>query len=138
MLGSTREHMQQWHFDLTSKTAYQLMSGFRQVRPTAAKLTTAEMTRIAKGICEAIQDGPKSSLESATRLTWSGESEFRVKPSSLIPLGEFNRTRQGRRRRMTAVLQTEIEAIGWMLVTQTGGWLVFRKAEMPPRVRKSL
>jgi hypothetical protein len=129
--GSTREHIQHWKINLEQRTANQVTFGFRQVCRTAPRLTEDEMIRIAKRVCDAIQDGPGSNLKSDAHLTWVGETEFRVKPASLIPASGFKQTVEGRRKRMRAILQREIEAIGWVPIAQGGKWLRFRKSDTP-------
>jgi hypothetical protein len=131
VLGSTREHVQQWEVNLEEKTAHQTTTGFRQLYPTAPRLTEAEMIAIARSVCDTVRAGPGSNLKLDVHLIWIDEAEFRIKPSSLIPADGFRQTVEGRRRRMKVILQREIEAIGFVFVGRSGAWFRFRRAGTP-------
>jgi hypothetical protein len=131
VLGSTREPIHHWEVNLEEKTAHQTTTGFRQLHPTAPRLSEAEMTAIARRVCDTVQAGPGSNLKLDVHLIWIDEAEFRIRPSSLVPADGFRQTVEGRRRRMKVILQREIEANGFVFVGGSGAWLRFRKAGTP-------
>jgi hypothetical protein len=98
-VGSTREEIQHWELNLVEKTAHQSIRGFRQLTPMAERVTQDDMAALAKGVCSDIQKGYGSKVKSGADLTWVGEAEFRVKPSSLTPGDGFRRTIEGRRKK---------------------------------------
>jgi hypothetical protein len=134
VLGSTREDIYHWQLNLDEKTAEYTRIGHRQVRKPAPPLTNAELIAKAISVCEEIKAGPRSNLKSDGHINnWLGPTEFRIKPSSLIPADGPNQTVASRRKRMRAILQGQIEAIGWILIDQSGPWMRFRKADNPSR-----
>jgi hypothetical protein len=125
VLGSTREHLYSWHINVADKTATLEKGTFRLVRPSAAKLSKDEILEIVRRVCEHVQNGPAAP---EIFLTWKSETEILIKPAALIAADGFKQTLAGRRKRVRSILIDEMKTIGWVVVSDKGAFVGFRKA----------
>jgi hypothetical protein len=136
-LGSPREHLYWWHINVADKTATLEKGTFRLVRPAAAKLSKDEILEIVRRVCEHVQNGRLSSAAPGIFLTWKSETETLIKPAALIAADGFKQTLAGRRKRVRSILIDEMKTIGWVVVSDKGAFVKFRKASAgsgePPR-----
>jgi len=128
VLGSPREHLYSWHINVEKMTARFEKGTFRLVRPSAAKLSKDEILEIVRRVCEHVQNGPLSSAAPGIFLTWKSGTEILIKPADLIPADGFKQTLAGRRKRVRSILIDEIKTIGWVVVSDKGAFVKFRKA----------
>ena len=125
VMGSTRAERQTWTLNLEAMTAFQAVSGYRQLRPNSPRL---DVTPIAKAVCEAVQQGPASTSELIKRgiVEWRSDDEIRVKHANLIPDEGPKQTISGRRKRLREQLKSELKAIGWEQVS-VHRWITFAR-----------
>jgi hypothetical protein len=128
VLGSPREPLYWWHINVADKTATVEKGTFRLVRPSAAKLSKDEILKIVRRVCEHVQSGPVSSAAPGSFLTRKSETEILIKPAALIPADGFKQTLAGRRKRVRSILIDEMKTIGWVVVSDKGAFVKFRKA----------
>jgi len=126
--GSPREHLYRWHINVADKTATLEKGTFRLVRPSAAKLSKDKILEIVRRVCEHVQNGRLSSAAPGISLTWKSETEILIKPAALIPADGFKQTLAGRRKRIRSILIDEMKTIGWVVVSDKGAFVKFRKA----------
>jgi hypothetical protein len=138
VLGSPREHLYWWRINVADKTATLEKGTFRLVRPSAAKLSKDEILEIVRRVCEHVQNGPPSSAAPGIFVTWKSETEILIRSTALIPADGFKQTLAGRRKRVRSILIDEMKTIGWVIVSDKGAFVRFRKAgvgsgELPSR-----
>jgi hypothetical protein len=121
VLGSSRANLQGWVVDLQAGTATASPQGYRQLRRTAARFTSADAAALAVELAEAMQTGAAHPL-----LEWITERRARVRMSDIVGSGP-KQTVEARTRRMRQALKKAIEAVGW----QYDGRGVYSQIENP-------
>jgi hypothetical protein len=129
-LGSRREHLYWWHINVEKMTARFEKGSFRLVRPSAEKLSKDKILEIARRVCEHVRNGPLSLAPPGIFLKWKSETEILIKPADLIPADGFKQTLAGRRKRVRSILIDEMKTIGWVVVSDKGAFVRFRKADV--------
>jgi len=106
MMGSTRAEVHTWAVNLDTGQAKITGQGHRQVEKMAPRLKTEPLVSEIVAMIEAGQDDP--------RLSWSPDrGSIQISLSKVV--GEGNKqTAQGRRRRISAALDTAMLERGWV------------------------
>jgi hypothetical protein len=125
--GSPREHLYWWHINVADKTATPEKGTFRLVRPSAEKLSKGEILEIVRRVCEHVQNGPLSLAPPGIFLKWKSETEILIIPATLIAADGFKQTLAGRRKRVRSILIDEMKMIGWVVASDKGAFVRFRK-----------
>lgn len=112
--GSSRAEKQCWNLDLSNGTATPQSVGFRQLRPRSAVL---DVEPIAKAVCDAVEEGQKSTSDLLNRgvVLWKSDCQVVVKHGLLIPNEGPKKTVAGRRKRFRSSLIAKMDAAGWDL-----------------------
>ena len=119
--GSTRAELQHWAINLDNGEATIIKAGHRRKKPMAAsepiKATAAEIARL-------ILDG-----RDEERLQWQTDRSVSVQARKIDPDGSgFNRTVEGRRRRLCQFIEKALAQHGWVKT----GWNMFKSSVTSP------
>lgn len=107
--GSTRVVLQTWAVDLRSGSAVIANETHRQIKPRARSYIKADARSDAQSVLRILTGRRKNRGE----LVEEGGQSYSLLASSFADLGEFKRTRAGRRRRFIAALEEVLEPKGW-------------------------
>ncbi len=109
VMGSTRAELQHWSVNIDDATVKLVHVGQRQLQPTAKRVYVAE---IAADIVQQIL-----SADDPDHLKWEEDGSVHVIMAKLFPSSSgFDRTVQGRRRKLREALEEQLEPHGWIHV----------------------
>ena len=106
VLGSTRADRQTWTVNLDLATAIPATSGYRKIRPRAARLDVEPLVaEVMRLVVDGIED---------KRLKWSADhGTVRIAVGQFIPAGGPMQTVEGRRKRFRVKLESAMAEAGW-------------------------
>ena len=106
VLGSTRADRQTWTVNLDLETAIPATSGYRQIRPRAARL---DVEPLVAEVMRLVVDGTDDK-----RLKWSADhGSVRIAVGQFIPAGGPKQTVEGRQKRFRVKLESAMAEAGW-------------------------
>ena len=127
VIGSTRADRQEWTIDVEKRTARPAMIGYRQLTPRASAFKT-------EPVVEHFVDVVSQRLTTPPgwNLTWISDDEIRVVVRSLLPdPSGFQKTMEGRTKRLRERLISAMAAKDWHVASKSGAYLRFRRGEVP-------
>ena len=117
--GSTRGELQHWKIDVFSRAAVIVKSGHRQLYQMGSRFDV-------KGPAREIADAVINQKDSPS-LKWYPDGRVHVIAKTLLPEGAFNRTDQGRRKKLKAELELLLAPHGWVFVDK----FIFKRSDNP-------
>ena len=119
VIGSTRAERQMWTIDVEKRTARSATVGYHQLTPRASNFKAEPVVlQFVDVISQRLVTPP------GWKLTWISNDEIRVVVRSMLPdQSGFQKTIQGRTKRLRERLISAIGEKGWRVTNKSGAYL---------------